>query len=74
MKDMGVVKQILRMSIVKERVAGSLKLSKKKYIQKVLKKFSMTDEKRRSTPLGSHIKLSKKQSPNTDEDRKLGMT
>lgn len=68
MKDLGAARQILGMSIVRDIGAGTLKLSQQKYIRKVLEKFNMTDAKARRTPLGSHLKLSKKQSPKTDED------
>ena len=68
MKDLGAAKQILGMSIARDRVAGTLKLSQAKYINKVLEKFNMADAKARSTPLGSQLRLSKKQSPKTEED------
>lgn len=69
MKDLGVARQILGMSFVRDRVEGSLKLSQEKYIGKVLEKFSMKDDKARNTPLGSILKLLKEQSPKTDEDK-----
>ncbi|CAH9124278.1 unnamed protein product [Cuscuta epithymum] len=69
MKDLGEARQILGMSIVRDKMEGTLKLSQQKYIQKVLEKFRMTDAKPRSTPLGSQLKLSKQQSPKTDKDK-----
>nr|KAJ0227543.1 hypothetical protein LSAT_V11C100014630 [Lactuca sativa] len=57
MKDLGVAKQILEMSIVRDRVVGTLKLSQQKNIQKVLEKFNMTYAKPRSTPLGIGLGL-----------------
>ena len=63
MKDLGSAKQILGMSIVSDRVFVTLKLSQAKYIKKVLEKFSMADAKAISTPLGSQLRLTKKQSP-----------
>ncbi|KAJ0494593.1 putative RNA-directed DNA polymerase [Helianthus annuus] len=69
MKDLGPAKQILGMSIIRDRKNGSLKLSQEKYIGKVLEKFSLKDAKIRSTPLGNHFKLSKDKSPKTDEDK-----
>ena len=53
MKDLGAAKQILGISIVRDRVARTLKVSKHKYIRKILEEFNMTDAKPRSTPLGS---------------------
>jgi hypothetical protein len=69
MKDLGAANQILGMSIFRNK-DGSLTLSQEKYIGKVLEKFSLKDAKIRSTPLGSHFKLSKVQSPKSDEDKK----
>lgn len=70
MKDLGPAKQMLGMRISRNRSEGTLKLSQEKYIQKVLSRFSLHDAKTRSTPLGSHLNLSKDQSPKTDEERK----
>ena len=69
MKDLGEAKQILDMSISRDRSDGNLKLSQEKYIGKILNKFSLQDAKVRSTPLGSHFKLTREQSPKTDKDR-----
>ena len=41
MKDLGVAKKILGMEILRDRVAGRLSLSKKGYIEKVLRMFNM---------------------------------
>ena len=69
MKDLGAARQILGMSIIRDRTEGILKLSQEKYIVKVLDKFRMNDARVRSTPMATHLKLSKKQSPQTDEDK-----
>ncbi|KAM0059035.1 putative RNA-directed DNA polymerase [Helianthus debilis subsp. tardiflorus] len=69
MKDLGAANQILGMSIFRNKQDGSLTLSQEKYIEKVLERFSLKDAKIRSTPLGSHFKLSKVQSPKSDEDK-----
>ena len=39
------------------------------YVKKVLNKFNMNKAKLVSTPLSSHFKLSKEQSPKTEEER-----
>ncbi|RVW81651.1 Retrovirus-related Pol polyprotein from transposon TNT 1-94 [Vitis vinifera] len=39
------------------------------YVKKVLSMFNMNEAKPMSTPLGSHFKLSKEQSPKTEEER-----
>ncbi|KAL8092162.1 hypothetical protein AgCh_034456 [Apium graveolens] len=70
MKDMGAAKQILGMSIIRDRTEGTLKLSQDNYVEKLLQKFSVQDAKTRSTPLVSHFNLTKKQSPKMDEGKK----
>jgi hypothetical protein len=37
MKDMSVAKQILEMKIIRDRVAGILKLSQEEYVKNVLR-------------------------------------
>ena len=68
MKDLGVAKQILGMRIIRDKANGTLKLSQSKYVKKVLIRFNMNEAKSVSTPLGSHFKLSKEQSPKTEEE------
>jgi len=58
MKDLGPAKKILRMEINKDRQAGKLFLSQKKYVFKMLDKFEMRDCKVVSTPIVAHFKLS----------------
>lgn len=71
MKDLGPAKQILGMNIVRNKKDGSLTLSQEKYIGKVLERFKMNDEKTkpRNTPLGSHFRLTKDQSPSSEDER-----
>ena len=70
MKDLGPAKQILGMRISRNRVEGTLKLSQEKYVEKLLDKFNVRDVKTRNTPLGTHLKLSKKKSSQTDEEER----
>ncbi|RVW59764.1 Retrovirus-related Pol polyprotein from transposon TNT 1-94 [Vitis vinifera] len=65
MKDLGAAKQILGMRIIRDKANGTLKLSQSEYVKKVLSRFNMNEAKPVSTPLGSHFKLSKEQSPKT---------
>ena len=67
MKDLGVAKQIVGMRIM--RNSGMLRLSQEEYVKKVLSGFSMSEAKPVSTPLAAHFKLSKEQSPTTEEER-----
>ena len=54
-KDLGEVKKILGMEILRDRAKGILYLSQRRYIEKVLRRFSMGDAKSVSTPLASHL-------------------
>ncbi|XP_057532923.1 uncharacterized protein LOC130810814 [Amaranthus tricolor] len=68
MKDLGEAKKILGMEILRDRAKGVLYLSQRKYIEKVVQRFSMDDAKGVSTPLASHLKLSKNLCPQTKEE------
>ncbi|KAE8654393.1 hypothetical protein F3Y22_tig00117048pilonHSYRG00173 [Hibiscus syriacus] len=68
MKDLSAAKRILGMRIKKDTKSGTLMLSQAEYINKVLSRFNMQDAKPVSTPLGVHFKLSKEQSPKTEEE------
>ena len=57
------------MRIIRNKANGTWKLSRSKYVKKVLSKFNMNEPKPASTPLDSHFKLSKEQSPKTKEER-----
>jgi len=58
MKDLGPAKKILGMRI-SERKKRLLKISQAEYVEKVLKRFNMSDAKPVNVPLGGHFKLSK---------------
>ena len=72
MKDMGAVKQILGIRIIRDRKEKKLWLSQEHYIKRVLHRFHMEKAKVVSTPLATHFKLSSKQIP-SNEDEKLYM-
>ena len=69
MKDLVAAKQILGMRIKRDTNSRTLLLSQDKYINKVLSRFNMQNAKVVSTPLGVHFRLSKEQSPKTEEER-----
>ena len=46
-----------------------LRLSQEEYVRKVLSRFSISNSKSVSTLLATHFKLSKEQSPTTEEKR-----
>ena len=64
-----LAKQILGMRIIIDKANGTLKLSRSEYVKKVLSKFNINETKPISTSLSSHFKLSKEQSPKTEEER-----
>ncbi|KAL0405849.1 UNVERIFIED_CONTAM: hypothetical protein Slati_3898800, partial [Sesamum latifolium] len=70
MKDMGEASYILGIKIYRDRSRRMLGLTQSSYIEKVLKRFKMEHSKRGLLPMTHGIKLSKKQSPKTDEELK----
>jgi hypothetical protein len=65
MKDLGAAKKILGMRITRDMKNSKLTLSQGEYIEKVLEKFRMQNEKPVSTPLANHFKLTKEMFPKT---------
>ncbi|KAL0411537.1 UNVERIFIED_CONTAM: hypothetical protein Slati_3743400 [Sesamum latifolium] len=70
MKRMGEASYILGIKIYRDRSRRMLGLIQSSYIEKVLKRFKMEHSKRGLLPMRYGIKLSKKQSPKTDEELK----
>ncbi|KAL0288807.1 UNVERIFIED_CONTAM: hypothetical protein Sradi_7088500 [Sesamum radiatum] len=70
MKDMGEASYILAIKIYRDRSRRMSGLTQSSYIEKVLKRFTMEHSKRGLLPMRNRIKLSKKQSPKTDEELK----
>jgi hypothetical protein len=68
MKDLGAAKKILGMRITRDRKNRKLTLSRGEYIEKVLERFRMQNEKLDSTPLENHFKLTKEMCPKTQEE------
>ena len=70
MKDLGEAKKILDTEIARDRQRGTLCLTQKQYLKKVLQRFGMSEKtKPVSTPLAPHFKLSASQCPKTEEER-----
>ncbi|KAL0373372.1 UNVERIFIED_CONTAM: Retrovirus-related Pol polyprotein from transposon TNT 1-94 [Sesamum radiatum] len=67
---MGEASYILGIKIYRDRSRRMLGLTKSSYIEKVLKRFKMEYSKRGLLPMRHGIKLSKKQSPKTNEQLK----
>ena len=70
MKDLGTTSRILGIKISRGKMNGKFWLSQKSYIEKLLDKFNMGKAKPVSSPLGSHLKLSSKQSPSSEKEKK----
>ena len=70
MKDLGATNKILGMRIKRGMKNRKLTLSQGEYIEKVLERFRMQNEKIVSTPLSSHFKLTKEMCPKTQEEIK----
>ena len=68
MTDLGEAKKILGIEIRRNR-PETLVLTQEGYLRKVIQKFNMESSKPVSTPLASHFKLNKDQSPKTEEER-----
>ena len=72
MKDLGEAKKILGMEIVRDRQRGTLCLTQKQYLKKVLQRFGMSEKTNPvSTPLSPNFKLSASQCPKTEEEHEL---
>jgi len=71
MTDLGEVRTILGINISRDRQLGIMKLDQRKYVEEILKKFSMTNCKGIGTPLDPSTKLSKEFSPTNLEDKLL---
>jgi hypothetical protein len=63
MKDLGAAKKILGMRITRDKKNCKLTLSQGEYIEKVLERFRMKNEKLISTYLAGHFKLNKEMCP-----------
>ncbi|KAL5715795.1 hypothetical protein ACHQM5_017567 [Ranunculus cassubicifolius] len=69
MKDLGSAKKILGMEICRDRKKGTLSLSQKQYLEKVIVRYGMENAQPVSTPLAAHFKLSGLMSPTTDAEK-----
>jgi hypothetical protein len=69
MKDLGPAKKILGMEIQRDRRAGTLFLSRKSYIEKVLEKYNLSNCKYVATTFASHFKLSSRQCLVTEDEK-----
>ncbi|CAH1415477.1 unnamed protein product [Lactuca virosa] len=68
MKDLGEATYILGIRILRERSKRLIGLSQSIYLDKVLKRFNMQNSKKGELPIQSNAKLSKAQSPSTEDE------
>ena len=68
MKDIGASSKILGMQILRDKTMGTLFITQKSYIAKILKKFNMDMSKAVSTPIAQHFKLLHQDSPKTEDE------
>ena len=69
MKYLGEAKKILGMEIARDRQTGTLCLTQKQYLKKVLQRSMSEKTKLVSTPLAPHFKLSASQCLKTEEEQ-----
>ena len=68
MKDLGPAKQILEMTIHRDRSKKRIWLTQAGYVSRVMKKFHMENVKEVSIPMGQHYKLSIDQRPKNEAE------
>jgi hypothetical protein len=68
MHDLGPIKYILGIEVIRDRANRSMLLSQRKHISDVLERFQMTDARPVSTPLAKSMPLTKEDCPQTPEE------
>lgn len=70
MKDLGQLHYCLGIEFSQDKTKNEIRMTQRKYIQDVLRRFNMTDCKPADTPMNPALKLSKQVSPTTEENKK----
>jgi len=68
MKDLGLIKYILGIEVIRDRDNRTLCLSQRKHTGDVLERFQMTDARPVTTPLAKSMPLTKEDCPQTPEE------
>jgi hypothetical protein len=68
-KDLGEVKFLLGIEVVRNRKNGYVKLSQQAYVEQLLDRFNLQGVKPASTPLSAGIRLTQDDCPITDETK-----
>ena len=69
-KDLGEVKFLLGIEVIRDRKSGSIELSQEAYINQLLKRFKVQDIKPTTTPLSTGVRLMQENCPTTEEEKK----
>jgi hypothetical protein len=69
MTDLGEVKWLLGMEIRRDRARRTLSLSQSAFVKMIVGRFNLEDANTVTTPMDPSVKLSKEQSPKTDEEK-----
>jgi len=69
-KDLGEVKFLLGIEIIRDRKSGSINLSQQAYINQLLKRFNLQNVNPVTTPLSSGIRLTQDDCPVTEEEKR----
>ena len=69
MKDLGTAKKILGMELKRNRNQGTITISQKGYIDKVLNRFAMKEAKSTKQPMTTQHQISSKQCPETVKEK-----
>lgn len=70
MKDLGIARRILGMNIVRNRERREIWLSQTDYVSRVLNRFKMQNSRETATPMAQHFKLSVRQKPQNEREKR----
>jgi hypothetical protein len=73
MVDFGEASKVLGIRIKRDKAAGTLSLDQEEYIQGIMNRFGMNECKSSPVPMCTREKLSEKQGPQTEEEKKRMM-
>jgi hypothetical protein len=71
LKDLGAAKQVLGLEIIRDRAAGTLKITQRKFVRQLLDEYDMTDCRPLDTPMFSNAltSLPSHLTPLTDDEK-----
>ena len=71
MKDLGAANYILGMEIKRDREKRKLWLNQRKYVETILQRFNMQDNKAVNVPIPIGVNISAEQCPKTQKKRRI---